>query len=1613
MKPSRPVFIFLALIWILGAGMASAALVPALTGLSAGGSFGTVKSSASIQLNNTMTLEAWIYPTAWRSYSGREKHGLNFIYKGRIGSHIDYVFTLQENGILCLGNTRGYIGVHTHRVPLNKWTHVAVSVNESTGSVVFYINGVNVGGGTGWQGASVSRTSLLEPSGNDLYIGGFYQWGWGYNNDNFIGKVADVRLWNVVRTPEQIAGHYQQQLKGTESGLVGYYTFEDLKDRSGRNNHLTSVGTAALTAAAGPDLQKAGGIEVAFVQPTNYFVGNRDAYIPLQVTAVASSGVSRVDYYVAQSLVATSTSAPFSATWSSPPPGTHTITAVATNHHGQGGSAEVIVRVPGPYANSPATIPGYISAIKFDEGGQGFGYSDTTTANEGGVYRPRDGVGIAADAGAMDGYSVGWTAAGEWLQYTVHVLTGGTYEVKARVAAAGSGGQFRIWVDNANKGTANVPNTGSWTKYAWVSLGNVSFAQGISTMRVEMVKIGSGGNVAAFDCFLLGETPPPVQSPYTGLPMGMPGLIEAEYFDLGGEGLGYHDTETQNQGGAFRPDEAVDISKDGSCSGYTTGWTAPGEWLAYTINVQTAGVYDIVTRVAGKGSAGRFSISVDGVDKTGNLAVPNTGNWTAYQTVTAENIHFTIGVHTMRVHMVTLCADGSVGAFDWFRLDLARPDQLPYNPANTPWALPGVVEFENFDIGGQGVAYSDSTLLNQGGAYRASERVDVSADANASNGFSVGWTTPDEWMEYTVNVASSEVYTVGARVAAKGAGGQFRMTFSGPTPAALLFDVPDTGAWNNYRDVEPRATMLSAGVYTVRVEMVQSGSGGNIAALDQFSVRMPPPQKPYNRETPWPLPGVVQFEDFDEGAPGLGYSDATPANEGRAYRPDEPVDISADANASNGYSVGWTSVGEWLEYTVNVQTAGIYNVVARVAGVGTGGKFMMIFPLGPSEEIQVPNTGAWNRYQEVSVAEGVSFPAGEHKIFVEMRQAGSSGYVGAFDCFTIRPPPSQNPYNRETPWPLPGVVQFEDFDEGAPGLGYSDTTPANEGRAYRPDEPVDISADANASNGYSVGWTSVGEWLEYTVNVQTTGIYNVVARVAGVGTGGKFMMIFPLGVSEEIPVPNTGAWNRYQEVSVAEGMYFPAGEHKIRVEMRQAGSSGHVGSFDCFTIRPPPSHPSLWPLPLPGVVQFEDFGGPGMGYSDMTPTNEGRAYRPDESVDISADANASNGYSVGWTSSGEWLEYAVNIQTAGIYNIFARVAAVGTGGKFKMSFPLGVSEEISVPNTGAWNRYQEVPVVTDKFFPSGEHKIRVTMFRAGSSGYVGAFDCFRVVAQEPWGGTAVRLPGVLEAENFDLGGQGVAYVDQTAANEGGVHRPTESVGIAQCHNTISGYSVGWTVAGEWLEYTVDVATPDFYEVTVRLAAVGAGGQFKLVSGVNESSVLSVPNTGGWNVYTSVKTSLYLDGGIQRIRLSMLKAGTGGHVAAFDRMTFALLPSRAATKAFSTVSPVDVRTSEETTRPGMGWLALDEDATTVWQGTEGAASWWLTAAFAEEQEVNSLELDADAESADRLQVLYSTDAEEWIELALPMEDGPIWLNYLWLLFTDDGGVPPSIREIHLR
>ena len=364
------------------------------------------------------------------------------------------------------------------------------------------------------------------------------------------------------------------------------------------------------------------------------------------------------------------------------------------------------------------------------------------------------------------------------------------------------------------------------------------------------------------------------------------------------------------------------------------------------------------------------------------------------------------------------------------------------------------------------------------------------------------------------------------------------------------------------------------------------------------------------------------------------------------------------------------------------------------------------------------------------------------------------------------------------------------------------------------------------------------------------------------------------------------SWVNYGVVVQAASQVFADGSTLAFGSWSDGGAATHTivtpTADTAYTARFTPSTSASTsfggtPVGLPGVIQAENFdeGGAEVGYSDNTAWNAGNQYR---TTGVDVEATAGGGFNVGWAFAGEWLKYTVNVATAGTYDIEFRVASNGTGGSFHLEANgVNLTGPMTVPDTGGWQTWNTIRR-SGVNLAAGTQVWRLVMDADGPSTAVGNFDEVRVTSSggggggsgtTPFGGTAVALPGTIEAENFDVGAAGAAYLDDSTENSGGQYRTT-AVDIEGSTDTGGGYNVGWMFAGEWLAYTVNVGAAGTYDLEFRVASNGTGGTFHVeVGGANVTGPLSVPDTGGWQTWTTIRrTGVNLNAGSQVWRVVM-------------------------------------------------------------------------------------------------------------------------------------------------
>ncbi|MDF1576684.1 MAG: T9SS type A sorting domain-containing protein [Bacteroidales bacterium] len=125
------------------------------------------------------------------------------------------------------------------------------------------------------------------------------------------------------------------------------------------------------------------------------------------------------------------------------------------------------------------------------------------------------------------------------------------------------------------------------------------------------------------------------QSPYKEL--NIPGIIELEDFDLGSAGVAYVDVSLGNSGGAYRTDVSADIASKGENEFYLTE-IASGEWLEYTVNVNSIGIFSVDLTYAADSADQTISLLINDRPLYEELLLPETGSKESWDTANFEVI---------------------------------------------------------------------------------------------------------------------------------------------------------------------------------------------------------------------------------------------------------------------------------------------------------------------------------------------------------------------------------------------------------------------------------------------------------------------------------------------------------------------------------------------------------------------------------------------------------------------------------------------------------------------------------------------------------------------------------------------------------------------------------------------------------------------------------------------------------------------------------------------------------------------------------------------------------------------------------------------------------------
>ena len=351
-------------------------------------------------------------------------------------------------------------------------------------------------------------------------------------------------------------------------------------------------------------------------------------------------------------------------------------------------------------------------------------------------------------------------------------------------------GILRAWVDGEKvfeKTDFNFRTVNSLKIYAyWINYynGGSDEATATGTVKIDdLVLYGPQGKDSS------GPSNPGNGNQTAYINHLIPGKIEVEHFDLGGQGTAYSDSNSNNSGGAFRESEGVDIqSTSDSGGGYNVGWVSSGEWLEYTVGNVSSGTYDIKLRVAVNGvSTGKNVVAKLGGREIGEFVFSSTGGWQTWETVTIRNVSIDNAANQV------------------LRLELKSGGM------NINW-----IEFVRSNDDGGGAAPSvvvqAESFTSTGGAYGGFDTYTLSSGVVATN-----YNQRGDWAEYRVQVPESGRYKVEAWLATTQSNGAIEVFVNGVSRTKKT--VPNNGNWDNYvKLVLDDTVQLNAGTQTIRIQ---------------------------------------------------------------------------------------------------------------------------------------------------------------------------------------------------------------------------------------------------------------------------------------------------------------------------------------------------------------------------------------------------------------------------------------------------------------------------------------------------------------------------------------------------------------------------------------------------------------------------------------------------------------------------------------------------------------------------------------------------------------------------------------------------------------------------
>ncbi|WP_372845919.1 carbohydrate-binding protein [Pontiella sp.] len=260
-------------------------------------------------------------------------------------------------------------------------------------------------------------------------------------------------------------------------------------------------------------------------------------------------------------------------------------------------------------------------------------------------YAAQSGTRLEACSDTGGGTNVAYISNGDWCRYGGIVMPTGDALMKFRVArpATTSNAYIQVRLDAADGpllGQVDVPVTDGWQSWETLYL-PVSFANAGNDVVLVFNETTNAVGASLFNLNWWARAP----------------IVEAEDQDAGS---GYRFENTSDVGG-----------------GQNLSYISAGEWMEYTIDVETAGLHRIDFRVASDGGGDGIAL-VGGGETNGVMAVADTGGWQVWETQSTYVNFSETGVQTLRLEFL-----GGGFNLNWFSYESVSADPIAITVGNT------------------------------------------------------------------------------------------------------------------------------------------------------------------------------------------------------------------------------------------------------------------------------------------------------------------------------------------------------------------------------------------------------------------------------------------------------------------------------------------------------------------------------------------------------------------------------------------------------------------------------------------------------------------------------------------------------------------------------------------------------------------------------------------------------------------------------------------------------------------------------------------------------------------------------------------------------------------